>query len=288
MRALAEFVMRGRAQAAIVALCCWIVPFVGPAVVALVTLRRGLLDGFSVAIWALLPWIVFSLLDSALVPLAFIYFSIIVVVMGGAEVLRNVNSWPAASMGLVVLAVTASLVFGSSFDQQSAEFVAAVNEELKRYAEQSGIEPDDLQTITIWFVAGMFGFGIVVDALLSLVLARWWQALLYNPGGFRQEFYSFRLSKTQSLVVLGFGALLIAQMQTAPWGFLVTVPLLMVASAVAHSLVANRRLGTPWLVGFYLLLLFEPTRLVALLVGFFDAWVDYRSRFSRPSTQSRD
>jgi hypothetical protein len=58
MRALAEYVMRGRAQAVLVAalatgtvLFAWI----GAAVVALVTLRKGAGHGAYVLFWALLP-----------------------------------------------------------------------------------------------------------------------------------------------------------------------------------------------------------------------------------------
>ncbi len=58
MRALAEYVMRGRMQAVIVAavatgsvLFAWI----GAAVVALVTLRKGTNQGLYVLFWALLP-----------------------------------------------------------------------------------------------------------------------------------------------------------------------------------------------------------------------------------------
>ncbi len=58
MRALAQYVMRGRMQAVIVAavatgsvLFAWL----GAAVVALVTLRKGTNQGLYVLFWALLP-----------------------------------------------------------------------------------------------------------------------------------------------------------------------------------------------------------------------------------------
>ena len=53
MRALAEYIMRGRAQAALIAVL--IVPVIPQAALALVTLRRGVLDGLWVGFWAFAP-----------------------------------------------------------------------------------------------------------------------------------------------------------------------------------------------------------------------------------------
>lgn len=48
MRALAEFIVRGRLQAALVALFGSLVPLVSPAAISLVTLNKGLSEGKSV------------------------------------------------------------------------------------------------------------------------------------------------------------------------------------------------------------------------------------------------
>lgn len=58
MRGLAEYAMSGRFQAATVAVLFGMIPglsIVSGAVVALVTLRRGLQEGLIVALWAALP-----------------------------------------------------------------------------------------------------------------------------------------------------------------------------------------------------------------------------------------
>ncbi len=59
MRALAEFIMRGRAQACAVGLLGNLFPFVSPATIGLVTLRKGSGEGLLVALWAVLPLIVY-------------------------------------------------------------------------------------------------------------------------------------------------------------------------------------------------------------------------------------
>src|SRR5690625_6133709 len=58
MRALAGFVMRGREQAVLVAAlstATLLLSWLGAAVVALVTLRKGTRAGLQVLLWALLP-----------------------------------------------------------------------------------------------------------------------------------------------------------------------------------------------------------------------------------------
>jgi hypothetical protein len=55
MRALAELVMKGRKQAAFVAVIAALLPllyWVSAAVIALVTLRKGPQDGAGVLVWA--------------------------------------------------------------------------------------------------------------------------------------------------------------------------------------------------------------------------------------------
>ena len=49
MRALAEFIMRGRVQACLVALVGVVVPLVGPAAIGLVTVTEGSFDDYEVS-----------------------------------------------------------------------------------------------------------------------------------------------------------------------------------------------------------------------------------------------
>ncbi len=55
MRALAEFILRGRLQATAVALIGNWVPLLTPATVALVTLRVGRNNGLLILLWGVLP-----------------------------------------------------------------------------------------------------------------------------------------------------------------------------------------------------------------------------------------
>ena len=58
MRALAEFIMRGRAQDCGVALLGTFFLFVSPATIGLVTLRKGSTEGLVILRWAAVTYIV--------------------------------------------------------------------------------------------------------------------------------------------------------------------------------------------------------------------------------------
>ena len=47
-------------------------------------------------------------------------------------------------------------------------------------------------------IMGLFAMGQAYAMISFLVLARWWQSQLYNPGGLRAEFHQLRLPPTFS------------------------------------------------------------------------------------------
>jgi hypothetical protein len=282
VRALAEFIMRGRAQAAAVALLGTFVPLISSSAVALVTLRRGGYDGFFVIGWAMLPIIVMTVVNPESLPMAFYSLSVLVAAIGGALVLRSQAIWSVAVMGIVVLSATGGLVFGTTFPNAIAELTEQINQTQAEALAQmeQGAEAAETIGVTPALIAGAMALLVGFNALLALVIGRWWQAILYNPGGFRQEFHEFRLSRTQALISFGAAAICISRANWVFWGVLAALPLLVACAAVVHNRVYAKRLGVQWLVLFYLLLLFsfQPVFWVALAIGFTDSWVDYRRR----------
>lgn len=285
--------MRGRAQAAVVALFGSFVPFVSPATVALVSLRRGGMDGFFVLAWAVLPVVVMTIASPETLPMAFYSLCVLVAVIGPALVLRSLSLWPSSIMSLVVLAATGGLVFGLTFPEFNAQLIEELNQTQEQIqAEVQTESQDSAETvegveITTTLIAGLMAVLVGFQALLALVIGRWWQALLYNPGGFREEFHQFRLSKTQALLCFGAAAMCMARPNYYLfWGLLAALPLLLVCAAVVHNRVYAKGWGLPWLVLFYLSIMFQPFLLVAFTIGFTDSWVDYRRRFG-PQTPQR-
>lgn len=279
MRALAEFIMRGRAPASVVALLGSWFPLISPAAVALVTLRRGLSDGVIVLLWALLPALA-TLVVSDLGPLmALVTVAGLLTTYWVALLLRSGNDWSRALMGLVALSTLSGLLLS----QLVPDPVAGITEALGGILKQIQADANTEQAMALpgdGFVIGLLSYVIAVNAMMSIVLARWWQATLYNPGGFQQEFHQLRLNPVQGIAC--FAAVIYCWSQGGDyqtWSSLFALPLLLVGIAIVHHTVKARAISGQWLVLFYIaLLLFSPLTVLLVTLAVMDTWTNFRAR----------
>ena len=290
MRAVAEYVMRGRTQALWVAVLgagTLMFSWISAAVLALVTLRKGAAEGGYILAWAILPAGFMLAVFGNPGPL-----SLITGTTALAVLLRWSVSWPLTlCASSVVGAVTgiAILLLGMNYLQQLeaffAEFYASMQEEMSRQAgEQVTINPPGAMTL-----AGLLGLVNTITCVLSLLLARWWQSLLYNPGGFRVEFHALRLSPAigSILVVLMLGISTLG-LEYRPWAVLFAVPLSIAGLGLVHARAAYRGYGGAYLALFYLLwVLLDPVKLIVIGVAVADSWVDFRSSW-KPRSQDKN
>ncbi len=137
-------------------------------------------------------------------------------------------------------------------------------------------------------IAGMLGAGTAMMSVLCLLLARYWQAALYNPGGFGAEFKALYYPATVSsvlvvaaLVLYGLG------MQYRTWAMICLIPLTFAGLALVHTRLELRGQGKGWLTGFYIAwLIFDPVKLLVVFLAIADSWLNFRQRWSRgPGTQ---
>ncbi|WP_157960485.1 YybS family protein [Marinimicrobium alkaliphilum] len=276
MRALANFIMRSRTRAAVVALLGNWVPLIGPATISLVGLRMGLREGLLIAVWGLLPALLTLLFSDFSPVMPLMTVAAVVTALIAAQILRVSASWPHALMSLVALSVLAALTV-SQLAPEALASIAVVLQELLDSLQDEAAEGLAVGQST---VLGLIAYGVAFSTLLGLLLGRWWQALLYNPGGFRQEFHGLRLQAPQAIVSLGAGVFALFQgPEYGVWATVFTLPLTLAGLALFHGLAARRKLGTPWLVVFYLLLVFvPPAGQLLIAVAFVDTWLNFRGR----------
>ena len=116
-------------------------------------------------------------------------------------------------------------------------------------------------------------------AVLLLMMARWMQALLFNPGGFRLEFHSLRIERH---VALGLIAVLLLAGSGAivpeAWTLYFLMPLVFAGIALIHAVVAIRKLPVMLLATFYILLMLPAAVQLVVLLALLDSWFDFRSR----------
>jgi len=275
MRALAEFVMRGRRQALLVAIVASVVPmffWVGAAVIGLVTLRRGAIEGGLVALWAMLPCMVLAWAGE-IIPAA-----AVAGIWVAAMVLRGTQSWPltlAAASAMGLLLGMGLLWLGNDYLAMTQKVVEAFFSEVAKQADPAAAA--QLKVPGVPQIAGIFAVMHALTMALCMVIARWWQATLYNPGGFREEFHAIRFRSVPGLALLGAGASLHLQApETQVWAWLFLTPLLVAGTSLLHALMSKRRAGG--MLGFYYaaLLLVSPAKYMVVGLAAVDALADLR------------
>ncbi len=277
MRALAEYIMRGRVQAALIAVL--LVPVLPQAALALVTLRRGIIDGLWVAMWAFTPMLVAIWSDKEFLPMAMVSLGTLLTVLVTATLLRLQMTWATTLIALVVIITVLGVIFLFMFDAQISALVQEAIELQKTNLERQGIAYDESLMVlpANQYLLGLPSFGVAINVVIALVIGRWWQALLYNPGGFRQEFYQLRMQPAFA-VVLGVVTVICVSTDYRYWSWLPALPLVMVSVSLAHQFAATQRMGGAWLVIYYLALFSMPFYLAMAAVGIVDSWTNMRSR----------
>ena len=286
MRALADFVMRGRLQATLAVVVAAALPllfWVSAAAGALVLLRRGLGDAFGVVFWALLPTLLWWYFGEPR-PLLVLSGSLAL-----ALVLRASVSWTRVLLASVALGALFGVIidagFGAVVKRNAAELLELMPQMLGEHARQlTEEEKGRLAALLVPVLTGLMAGLLQVLSLLCVLLARYWQALLYNPGCFGREFRAVRLPVPMVLALLA-GIVLLPEvdLQLAMLMPLCSVPLAFAGLALLHGLVAQRRLAGFWLVGLYVSLLVFMQLAYPLLVvlAVVDSLFDFRGRAAR-------
>ena len=279
MRAIAEFVMRGRPHAVGATLISTSLPllnWLGSAIVGLVILRKGPVEGLMVLMWALMPLgITLYLIGDPSSVIALLGTAIL------AYVLRVTVSWEITLAIAVLVSAFGSLVF----ELTATDVLAVIVEWYMEYMRQLAGQLQQTGELSVAeaknSILGFFAIGQAYAMLAFLVLARWWQSELYNPGAFGKEFHQIRISPVLStaLVVMMLFCFVFSE-QLGRWIPLLTVPLIVSALAFVHWLMGTRKLSGNWVFGFYLLLLllFQVVYPLLASLALVDSWFNLRTR----------
>lgn len=269
MRALAALAMRGPYHAAgltaLLGMLSWVLPFphFSGAVVALVSLAQGGGAALRVLALAAVPVLAaaFALFGSAAPVVVLGLWWLGSLGFGLLLRARADEGEMLALMGLVALMGAAALRLLSG--DVVAFWSVLLEQALGLIGEEGGLATGpELLAEAAALMTSVLAAGYVVNMMLTLLLARWWQSLLYNPGGFGREFRELRLPSGPgaALGAVGLVALVLAFTGGAGGGpaadFLAVavVLLVFVGLAVAHHEVHRRGWPKVVLVGVYALL----------------------------------
>lgn len=296
MTFLAAYIMKGRMQAMMVASSLALLSLLFPPVsivssasVALVTLRKGGREGLYVLLFSalsagLLGSLLFGSLQFALIYGLVLWIPIWLI----SIVLREGNHLSIAVQIAVLLGVLGVVGFYIYANDPALLWNVVLAQMVQpMLASGSDMPIEDIkQTIVVFshYMTGAIAAGTVYGLLFSLFLARWWQAVLYNPGGFRKEYLSLRVNPKLALVSILVAVnawLMSGTIAEVCWNISILFIVLytFIGTSVLHSAFAEvkmRRFMVPFL---YITLVLVPHMIaVVVFVGVIDAWLDLRSK----------
>ena len=281
MQALAEFILRGRLQAFAIAILGSIFPLISPATIGLVSLKKGIKEGILIFLWVSLPLLLLQQMspDNPLLMAVTVASLGIMVIAAAVHSLMASWQWSLVTILVVsgVIAVGFNLFMGAYVD----ELVTAGQTMLSSIAQQQAAEIS--LVVSLPLVLGLIATILLYGSVMSLILARWWQALLFNPGGFQKEFHSFSLdAKIAVLLVMIVGLVLFMPTDYLLWAYLVGSPLLFAGIALAHHVTKQLNLGSQWLAFLYvgLIIVGKPITVALVVIGLADSLIDLRSKLA--------
>jgi hypothetical protein len=294
MRGIARIAMTGPVAAAVAAasfslLALFFAPalVISGAIVALVTLRHGWLEGLKVMAMALAVSLGVLVLATGGVGRA---GAVVVLpwlpVWCAAIALRGSGRQGSALAMLGAFVAGFALMLRQALGDVDAFWQERLGQLGKAVTEQGG---QFLTPAEIAAVAGMMHEASVAVMCLGLaamlLLARGWQSGLYRPGAFGEEFRALVLPRW---VLLAAGALGVLAMVTAGGGLmpglvgdLLVVGVLLFAAqglAVVHERAARAMARRPWLIGLYVFAFIMPhvVATILALTGVADQAADFR------------
>jgi len=287
--------MAGRLQAVAIAvtfavLALFLPPFslISGAAVGLVTLRKGWQAGLSVlGLGAVVLALLSLMLRDPMIGLGY-GLSQWLPIWLLATVLRQSGSWARTfqfGVGLLAFAVLMAHALVPDLDVLWQELL---NQFLQPLLQQtSSKEAETLKAFVpqvSGLMTGIIAVSVFTSTILGLLMARAWQAQLFNPGGFGQEFQELRLGNWPAILTLVLFVLAVLLKQSALQELLILflVPFFFQGLAVMHGL--NRKFG--WhaavLIVMYVLMFIALPQMMAMLTatGLIDSFADFRRRLT--------
>ncbi len=288
---LATYIMKGRWQAvtaaiglAFLSLFMPPISIVSSAAVALVTLRLGAYEGLTVFAIALAILGALGVLMGG-TPFALLYGAVLWLPIWVIALLLRAGRQLALAIESAVLLGGVGIICFYLYKPDAIEMwqnlliqMAPANNSLETM--QSNIEA------IAHYMTGIVAAGTIFGWIFALFLARWWQAQLYNPGGFKTEYLDLSTSPRLafgSIALVSVAALTSGGVAELAWNLSILAFVLytFVGTAVIHSLLAPLKQGRYLVIGFYVTVFLIPHLLVPIAtIGVADAWLKLRQKFN--------
>ncbi len=292
---LASFILKGQSKAALVAASMAVLGLAVPpaawlsaAAIALVTLVNGpknglITTGLSFVGAGIFTYLIFASPQVALVFVLLAWLPAWII----ATVLRQTVSLAYSLQILTLMSLLAVVMIYAVAPDIGEHWREPLDVMVKQLAEQSkDFTLSELKHTENWVIAflpGLFVCSVMFGTMMSLFLARWWQAAFYNPGGFAKEFQSLNMGKISAMCALAI--MLVASFVGSVFAVAMVAVVFVLygiqALSLLHATIKIRQINAAWFLAIYLIMFFVPQVLLMLiLVSFADPWLDIRQRIS--------
>lgn len=305
MRAIASYIMKGPMQAVLVAVVCGalsliLFPFshLSGAVIGLVVLRQGMKQGAIVLVASIVVTAIIAVISLG-EPYYAIGFATLVWIPIWllAGVLRNTISLNKTLLFSILIGWVVIIATYMVLDDPAVWWHdTVINPLFEPVLEQPDVDDEQRMMLQQYLeqaaekMTGFLAVFIMFFHVFTLIIARWWQSLLYNPGGFRTEFCELKFGKPLALTLAVFAVLTALSMGTfsimaGQFAMVMFALFALQGLAIAHSVAAKLSASTALLVGVYVVL-FLFWQFIAL-AGLLDNWLDLRNLFNKKSAEEK-
>ena len=300
-----DFILHNRLQAMGVAFVIAYIPLLGSIgilIAGLVTLRKGALEGLLIVIATTLPYLLKyytgfgggGATDSDLASIGLILTLVSnILVWVFAIVLRRYDNWSIVLEYSVLLGIVAIGMIHIVYPDIQTWWATQLSHYFsKTTAMVSGLNTSSAEAqsqvidLIKGYATGFIVVSILFNVLLQVALARWWQAVRFNPGGLHKELYQIRLSRVMGvLFIVGFGLSWAGNEIVMDIMPLLYSTFCAAGLCLAHYYFSTKKNTWVWLIILYLLLiwLFPLSIVIIALIALSDIWMDLRKRFVRPA-----
>jgi hypothetical protein len=277
---------------------------VGILFAALVTLRKGIVEGGIITLAATLPYVISYYVSGnqeggALLMLwAAVGVAILsnILTWAFAVMLRRHASWSqilqvAALIGVLLISII-HLIYPDIADwwggqlQSYYKQASALTGMLKNATTSSPDMQFESINFTKQYATGLMTAAVLFNGILQLIVARWWQALVFSPGLLRRELHGIRLSQLAGILFV-FSLVLSYLGNSVVLDIMPVVYMLFGGAGLSliHYVFGLIKSSTRWfwIWLMYVTLIFAlPTSIVLVgLIALFDIWLDIRKRVKK-------
>lgn len=308
MNGFARFILKGYSPATMVVVAAFLLSLkfsplilVGIAALALVILVQGVKQGFKVLGFASLVFALFGyfLFNSAITSLSFsglyelpvMFLQLALPMLLFAGLLRETRSLSFVTLIACLLAMIGVVLFHTFVANPAKFWQQFLSTELSFFSVGNTINTEqlnDLVQVLSRFATGIFAASFAMQLLGGLMIARWWQARLYQPGAFAIEFRTLRLPRIVGvgfIVVIALGVIQGVGSVFADLSIMLSALMVIYGISVGLAIVKQRQWPTGLVIAISVFFIFMPQfAFLFVLLALVDASVDLRKRIP-PSTQ---